>query len=121
MAALARAPELVGSFDRLSPGALAEELDDEPPPVVLDVRNAGEHRGDGIAGSLQIPLGRLPERLGELPADRRVVACCGSGYRSAIAASLIRAGGRDAVADLAGGLAAWRLWRTSAAAGAGWA
>jgi glyoxylase-like metal-dependent hydrolase (beta-lactamase superfamily II)/rhodanese-related sulfurtransferase len=121
MGALAGAPELVASFGRLSPGALAEALDDESPPLVLDVRAEAEHRADGIEGSVGIPLTRLAARAGELPPDRPVVVCCGSGYRSAIAVSLLRAGGRAAVTDLAGGMAAWRLWRSSAAAGAAWA
>ena len=121
MRALADAPELLGSFDRLGPAALDEALADAPAPVLLDVRNEPEHRGDPIDRSVNIPLGRLADRLGELPSDRSVVAVCGSGYRSAIAASLLRAGGLGPVTDLAGGLAAWRLWRSSAAAGAGWA
>ncbi len=122
MQALAGAPDaLVGSFDRLGPAALDEALADVPAPVLLDVRNEPEHRGDPIDGSVNIPLGRLATRLGELPSGRSVVAVCGTGYRSAIAASLLGASGVGPVTDLAGGLAAWRLWTTSASAGAAWA
>jgi rhodanese-related sulfurtransferase len=48
------------------------------------------------------------ERLGEVPRDRPVVVHCQSGYRSAIAASLLEGHGAVSVADLVGGLAAWK-------------
>jgi hydroxyacylglutathione hydrolase len=54
-----------------------------------------------------VPLGRLRGRLGELPHERGVVTHCTSGYRSAIASSLLLCEGRSDVADLAGGLGAW--------------
>jgi hydroxyacylglutathione hydrolase len=46
-------------------------------------------------------------RLGEVPHDRRLVVHCQSGYRSAIAASLLEQHGVTALADLVGGFAAW--------------
>jgi len=39
--------------------------------------------------------------------DRRLIVYCASGYRSGIAASLLRGHGRPDVANLVGGLAAW--------------
>jgi len=62
MQALAGAPELVRTFDRLSPAVVAEELAGAEPPLLVDVRNPGEHQADRIEGGLNIPLGHLLER-----------------------------------------------------------
>jgi hydroxyacylglutathione hydrolase len=64
--------------------------------VVLDVRRDDERAAGAIPGSAHIPLHTLPERLDELPAGTLWVYCA-SGYRSAIAASLLDRAGRDVV------------------------
>ncbi|MFC0003463.1 MBL fold metallo-hydrolase [Micromonospora siamensis] len=76
-------------------------------PVVLDVRNAGEREQGLVAGSVHVPLAELTRRLDEVPTDRPVVVHCAGGYRSSVAASLLRATGRTDVSDLLGGYGAW--------------
>ncbi len=44
--------------------------------TVIDVRPPEEYAQCHVAGALNVPLERLEERLGELPADREVVAYC---------------------------------------------
>jgi hydroxyacylglutathione hydrolase len=100
-------PELVERIERITAATLEEQLAGPEPPLVLDVRSESEWRDQRIDASLNIPLGRLRERLDELPRDRQVIVHCGSGYRSAIAASLLRRHGLDGIADLVGGLGAW--------------
>jgi glyoxylase-like metal-dependent hydrolase (beta-lactamase superfamily II)/rhodanese-related sulfurtransferase len=107
MAALAERAELVAKVERLAPSAVAERLTDPDPPVLIDVRNESESAGALIDGALNLPLARLPHALAELPAERQLITYCSSGYRSAIAASLLQAQGFHRVADLAGGAAAW--------------
>lgn len=82
--------------------------------MVLDIRSEAEHAGGHIEGSLNIPLPRLEERIGELPADRPVVVHCEGGYRSAIGASLLQKLGRQHVYDLVGGYKAWAATRLPA-------
>ncbi|WP_431878328.1 MBL fold metallo-hydrolase [Micromonospora marina] len=77
-------------------------------PVVLDVRNTGEREQGAVDGSLHIPLAELTHRLGEVPADRPVVVHCAGGYRSSVAASLLRNAGHADVSDLLGGYGAWQ-------------
>ena len=55
---------------------------------------------------LNLPLPTLLDRLDELDPARPTVVYCAGGYRSAIAASLLRARGFGTVADLLGGYAA---------------
>jgi sulfite oxidase len=76
--------------------------------MVLDVRAEPEWRQARIGRSVNIPLGQLLRRLDEVPEERAVVVHCESGYRSSIAASLLRREGLDGVADLVGGINAWQ-------------
>jgi rhodanese-related sulfurtransferase/predicted metal-dependent enzyme (double-stranded beta helix superfamily) len=100
-------PELTRSTERLSPTELAAQLTTPTPPLVVDVRTAGEYRDKHIAGSLHVPLNRLRQRLDDLPRHRKLVVHCASGYRSSIAASLLERHGLMHHADLVGGLVAW--------------
>lgn len=80
-------------------------------PVILDVRAPREHATKQIAGSLNIPLSKLRDRLAEVPNDRPIVVHCAGGYRSSIAASLLARNGYTNVTEMAGGLAAWEAAR----------
>ena len=107
MQALAPRPELVRRTERITAATLAEQLAEPLPPVVLDVRTPREWAAKHIAGSLNIPLNHLAARCSEIPPDRPIVVHCASGYRSAIAASLLEQQGMTTLADLVGGFAAW--------------
>ena len=75
--------------------------------LVVDVRNRSEWKGGHIPGAVHIPLGELPHRLQELPADGTLVVQCASGARSAIAASLLMLAGATSVENLSGGIQGW--------------
>jgi rhodanese-related sulfurtransferase len=107
LAALDPRPDLVARIDRVTASALADQVDSPSPPLVLDVRTEREWQDGGIAGSVNIPLGHLLTRIGELSRDRPIAVHCASGYRSAIAASLLGRAGFPNVSDLVGGIAAW--------------
>jgi rhodanese-related sulfurtransferase len=112
MNALATRDDLVERTERITAPALAEWLAGKRPdagaaPIVVDVRSEAEHAGGHIAGSLNIPLTHLDERIGEIPAGRPVAVHCEGGYRSAIAASLLQKLGRRDVHDMVGGNKAW--------------
>jgi hydroxyacylglutathione hydrolase len=77
-------------------------------PVIVDVRGATEWSSGHLPSAVHIPLGYLPERLDEVPADRAVVLQCQAGGRSAIAASLLQRAGRTNVSNLVGGFDAWK-------------
>ena len=114
MHALKDRPDLVGRTDRITAAALKDRLDMAHPPVVLDIRS-GQERADkadqAIPGSLHVPLNHLEERLGEIPTDTTVVVQCAGGYRSAMAASILKRHGISDVMDLVGGLSAWEAVR----------
>ena len=62
---------------------------------------------DESAGSVNIPLNHLQERIAEIPRDRRIAVHCAGGYRSYIAASILHQNGITRLIEMAGGLAAW--------------
>jgi rhodanese-related sulfurtransferase len=108
MVALSARPELVSRTPRLTARALSERLATKDALIVVDVRTDAERAGGFVAGSLHIPLSQWPRRMTDIPAGKPVAVYCAGGYRSSIAASLLRAAGRTDVTDLVGGFAAWR-------------
>jgi hydroxyacylglutathione hydrolase len=89
--------------------ALARELARGGPgaPFVIDVRQASEFEAGHVPGSIHIGAGELPGRLDALPRDRDIATICASGYRSSVAASLLRASGFGRVIAVRGGLPDW--------------
>jgi len=59
--------------------------------TIIDVRNKKEYdEAPIIASSVNIPLPELDKRLAEIPKNKPIVVHCASGYRSSIAASILR-------------------------------
>jgi hydroxyacylglutathione hydrolase len=76
-------------------------------PFVIDVRQPSEYEAGHVPGSLAIGAGELTDRLDGLPRDRAIATICASGYRSSVAASLLRAAGFEHVAWVPGGVPTW--------------
>jgi len=74
---------------------------------IVDVRNPGEVEAGAIRNAIPIPVGQLPARLGELDPAAPTVVYCAGGYRSSVAASLLRQNGFADVSDILGGYGAW--------------
>jgi glyoxylase-like metal-dependent hydrolase (beta-lactamase superfamily II)/rhodanese-related sulfurtransferase len=111
MQTLADYPDLIEKTDRITATALAEYVESGDAPVIVDVRSDKERAQKKIDGSTGIPLSHLKERLDEIPRNRMLVVHCAGGYRSAIAASILKANGLSPVYDLVGGLSAWEAAR----------
>lgn len=75
--------------------------------MLLDVRRNDEWQVGHARDAVHIPLDQLQDRAGEVPADRRIVAVCRSGSRSAQATRYLRQLGHD-VLNLEGGMQAWQ-------------
>jgi rhodanese-related sulfurtransferase len=56
---------------------------------LLDVRSPMELAVERVPGALNIPLGQLRTRLGELPRDREILVICRSGTRSYYATRIL--------------------------------
>jgi adenylyltransferase/sulfurtransferase len=103
------APAGPGGVPEVDATTLAELLDSDSPPFLLDVREPWEWAVSSLAdrGARLIPLGEVGERLEEVPADRPVVVYCRSGQRSLTAARMLADAGRESVSSLRGGITAW--------------
>ena len=76
---------------------------------LLDVRGDGEWSGGHIDGAVHVHGGLLEDRLDEVPRNGRPLAViCGSGYRSTVAASVLKRAGFEDVRNVPGGMRAWR-------------
>jgi glyoxylase-like metal-dependent hydrolase (beta-lactamase superfamily II)/rhodanese-related sulfurtransferase len=101
-------PDLVETASRLTAEQLAELLGSRPGLQLVDVRNPGETEDGVIPGAQEIPLPALTDSIASLDQREPVVAYCASGYRSLVAASVLRASGFADVSDLVGGFDAWQ-------------
>jgi adenylyltransferase/sulfurtransferase len=91
---------------QITPTELKRRLDAGENVFVLDVREPHEYQIVNIGAPL-IPLGDLPNRLGELDPNREIVIHCKTGGRSQRAAELLAKSGFKNVVNLAGGITAW--------------
>ncbi len=74
----------------------------------IDVREPDEVAEGTLPGTVNIPLGALPSRIGDLDAGRRTVVLCRSGGRSTQACQFLVARGFGDVINLDGGMLAYR-------------
>lgn len=74
--------------------------------ALLDVREHDEWEAGHADGATHVPLGEVPQRLGDLPEGDPLYIVCRSGNRSGRAAAWLNAQGIDSV-NVAGGMQAW--------------
>jgi rhodanese-related sulfurtransferase len=91
------------------PAVTVDQLPDPLPEgmTVLDVREPIEWDQAHVPGSVHIPMGELPARVGELPSEGQLLVVCAVGARSARAAGWLVRQGHDAI-NLDGGLVEWQ-------------
>jgi hydroxyacylglutathione hydrolase len=90
----------IARYDEVDPAAVVPLRDRGA--VVLDVREPTEFEEGHVEGAIHIPLGALPRRLDALPTDRRIVAYCAGGDRSATAVSVLERHGVEGAAGVSG-------------------
>jgi rhodanese-related sulfurtransferase len=93
----------------ITPGELAELIQLEKAPLILDVRSEKEYAEAHIPGALNIPHDQLADRLSEIHAAKtdEIVVHCRSGYRAGIAEKTLSEAGYSNVRDLDGHMNAW--------------
>ena len=74
--------------------------------MVFDVRKPGEYSAEHIENVPSTPLDFLNDHIAEFPIDQAFYLHCAGGYRSVIAASILKARGFHKVIDVAGGYGA---------------
>jgi hydroxyacylglutathione hydrolase len=99
----------IATLPQMSVPELAAALERGGAVNVLDVRGDGEWSEGHIDGAVHVHGGLLEDRLDEVPRNGRPLAViCGSGYRSTVAASVLKRAGFEDVRNVPGGMRAWR-------------
>jgi hydroxyacylglutathione hydrolase len=101
-------PELVQAGSRLTADTFEQRRHSLPGLQVIDVRSPSETEEGSVPGASLIPLPQIRDGAEALNPTRPTVVFCAGGYRSSIAASLLRHAGFDDVSDILGGYHAWK-------------
>lgn len=84
----------------------ASGLDQLPDPVVVDVRKIGEYQSEHVPNAIHASLELINNHMTELPTEGKFYVHCAGGYRSVIAASILKARGIHNLVDVVGGFGA---------------
>jgi rhodanese-related sulfurtransferase len=97
----------VEQLEQTSPQQLAARLENNGIRII-DVRTPAEWDNGRIERAEHLPLAEILEgRFPKAEKEEELVLQCGSGYRSNIAASIMRQAGYSKIKSLAGGIFAW--------------
>ena len=70
---------------------------------MIDVRKKSEFDSEHVVNALNVPLNEINDHLSMFPKDKMFILHCGGGYRSMIAASILKSRGWDDFVDVEGG------------------
>ncbi len=91
----------------IDPVEVKKWIDEKRDFVLIDVREPHEYQICKIDAAKLIPLGQVPNRLGEIDKNAQIVVHCKSGARSAKAQKAMQEAGFGNVLNMKGGILAW--------------
>lgn len=94
----------IDTLQSVSASVLEEKIKEDA--LVFDVRKPGEYNNEHIVNVPNTPLDFLNNHISEFPKSKDFYVHCAGGYRSVIAASILKARGFHNVIDVAGGYGA---------------
>ena len=95
------------TFREIDVHQLKARLENNRSLVLLDVREPAEVEVGKIEQSIVIPLGELPDRVGELDPGAETIIHCKAGSRSAKALAILNESGFVDACHVQGGITAW--------------
>ena len=105
---------LFGSYDGEKKTVEQVSVDDasqitsaNPEVQFVDVRRAPEHIGGHAAGTINIPLNKLPAEVEQLDPSKPTYVICQGGYRSSVGTSILENAGFTDLHNVTGGTAKW--------------
>jgi len=72
-------------------------------PVVIDVRKKSEFDSEHLIDAINVPLNEINDHLAMFPKDKMFILHCAGGYRSMVAASILKSRGWSDFVDVEGG------------------
>mgnify|MGYP001802799950 FL=1 len=96
--------------EQVTAGALAAQIEQGSPPLILDVRTAKEYAEGHVPGAVNIEYRQIPAQVEALRAfeDKTVVVYCERGVRAGRAEAALVEAGFTSVVQLSGDMVAWR-------------
>ena len=94
--------KITSSIDS-SNASFLKDLENKSKHLILDVRNHDEHQNESISGSLNIPLQSINRSIDQINFKSKFYIHCQGGYRSMIAASILKKNGIHSFYDVKGG------------------
>lgn len=88
------------------PQVTAGELKDIADATVVDVRKSGEFMSEHLIDAIHVELDFINDQMASVPQEGTFYVHCAGGYRSVIAASILKARGYHNMVDVAGGFKA---------------
>ncbi|WP_161890330.1 MBL fold metallo-hydrolase [Pontibacter russatus] len=96
----------VDTINSISAETFAQRFELDNAIKVVDVRKPGEFQAEHVETAQSVPLDYLNEHMAELPKEETMYLHCAGGYRSMIAASILKARGYENVVNVEGGFKA---------------
>ena len=94
----------VDTVDRISAEEFAKRYPQKP--LVIDVRKKSEFDSEHVVDAINVPLNQISQHLAQFPKDKPFILHCAGGYRSMIAASILKQRGWENFVDVVGGFSA---------------
>lgn len=96
--------------ETISSANLLTEIQNQQPPLILDVRSQAEYDAGHIPGAINIEFRELPNHLDRLDRHKNspVVIYCEKGIRAKVAQATLSKAGFQSILHLEGHLSAWR-------------
>src|SRR5690606_13080018 len=95
----------VSTLESISAETLAQKVKSEPLNI-LDVRKDGEYEASHLENVQHFALDFINQNMNQIDANKTYYIHCAGGYRSVIAASILKERGFNNLVDIAGGFAA---------------
>ena len=96
----------IDSITSIPANELADVLDNQPDALIIDVRKPSEFAAEHVDGAKNLPLDYISELMAEFPKDQTMYIHCAGGYRSMMAASILKSRGYENLVDIDGGFGA---------------
>jgi hydroxyacylglutathione hydrolase len=93
----------IDNIETVTADELSKLIDANSDIKVFDVRKPSEYQSEHVAIAKHAPLSQIGEHYGDLPENGPFYLHCGSGYRSVIANSMMKASGIHNGIEVVGG------------------
>lgn len=98
-----QAGKQVDTIQRISADQAAKMIREDSGLEIIDIRKQSEFGSQHIDRAINIPLNQLNDHLASFPRDRTFLLHCAGGYRSMIAASILKQRGWEEFMEVEGG------------------